>query len=138
MNIIALLAAILIQLEHATTPDTWEKGLGGREVIAEETGMAFTFPEKQIHRFWAYGCLCDVDVAFLDDEKRIVQLYTLKAYPMMNNASYAKQFFARSGVVSSQPVRYVVEMRGGWFKDHKVGLGAQIHYEVDHPQARVE
>ena len=68
------------------------------------------------------GCRMSLDLAFVDDARRITQIGSLDP-PLAGPADEDMPRFR-----SSQPARYVIEMRKGWFADHGVEVGTVAHF----------
>ncbi len=58
-----------IQLEIADTTKEQEKGLSGRERLAENSGMLFVFEKPGNYSFWMKDVSFPIDIIFLNDKK---------------------------------------------------------------------
>src|SRR3989338_3043468 len=57
----------VVTAEVASTPNQWEKGLGGRERLDAHNGMLFVFPWRRQYTFWMQGMQFPLDLLFIDD-----------------------------------------------------------------------
>ncbi|TVP48599.1 MAG: DUF192 domain-containing protein [Halomonas sp.] len=69
-----------LEVEVAETAAQRQRGLMGREHLPEESGMLFRFESEQPaeNAFWMYRTLIPLDIAFIDDEGRIVAINTMQ------------------------------------------------------------
>lgn len=58
-----------VSLDVVDTPETREKGLSGRNSLADDKGMLFIFDEPTIPSFWMKGMKFPIDIIFLNDNK---------------------------------------------------------------------
>jgi len=147
-------ARIPVYLEHAVSLEERFWGLMGRQDLDENQGMLFHNPDKRITRIWALNCYFPLSVAFLEDNGTILEIKQLEAYPeLMSYCPIIKNlddfmklpdddpildFFRKRGVVSSKPVRYILEMEKGWFKEHGVKPGDRLHWRAYDREGCVE
>lgn len=68
-----------LDVEVAETVSQRQQGLMGREHLAETRGMLFRFESEQPanHSFWMYRTLIPLDIAYIDEEGRIVAINTM-------------------------------------------------------------
>lgn len=140
MRMLGLILSALLTLEHATTPDQLSWGLMGRHELVADHGMLFHFPDSRPRMVWMFNCSFDLDVAFLDTEYQIIEIYTLRAHPeWMDPARPVRSMsdlypstdpivrrFLREAIISSQSVRYILEVPAGWFAQHHVEIGYRL------------
>lgn len=94
------------KVELARTEAEQKRGLAGAERIdmPADRGMLFIFDKPAVHEFWMWGCEIDLDVAFIDAERRIVKIHTMACQPVQTrDKTYS----------SEKPVLYALEVRGG-------------------------
>lgn len=114
------LAGIPLVLEIAAEPAARGKGLSGRTALNGDEGMIFLYGVAESRSFWMMDCLIGLDIAFLDDERRILNVVSLD--PPRPGAPESEVGRAQSAGAA----RYVLEMRKGWFAEKKVGPGAAV------------
>ncbi len=70
-------AAITLTVEIADEPSEQEKGLMGREVLAEGAGMLFLFPTSEVRSFWMKDTMIPLDILFFDAQGKVVEIKTM-------------------------------------------------------------
>jgi hypothetical protein len=91
-----------------------EHGLMQRPDLGRDEGMIFVFPAPQRQSFWMKNTPEALDIAYLDRDGVIMEVYPLLP------------FDERSVTSRSDRVQYVVEMPRGWFEANGVRPGARI------------
>lgn len=133
---------ISLHISHATTPSQLRWGLMSRRTLADDEGLLLHYPKMQPISLWAFNCFLDLDVAFLDQQGKIIEIGFLKSYPAIMNAhppisnlkdldAYSDHhplvtFFRARALYSSQPVQYALELPSGFFQQHEVAIGDQV------------
>ena len=107
-------------LEKAVTPQEKSRGLMFRDMMPEDHGMIFIFDEKAEQSFWMKNTLIPLDIIFIDENKKIVDI--------KNNVQPCKHDPCVT-YISSQPALYVIELNGG--TTEKVGLKIGDILEID-------
>lgn len=104
--------------EVADTEELRQKGLMYRDKLASDHGMLFVFNNEETRSFWMKNCLLDLDIAFLNSKKEIVDIQTMLAPSVLekNIPSYK----------SKKPAMYALEMNKGWFARHKIKEGTRL------------
>lgn len=114
-------------------------GLMGRKHLPPNHGMLFVYSQEKYLSIWMFNTWIDLSLAFLDSNRRILEIHELKAYPEMmdpmrvirsprdlslySSEEAVVQFFMKRGVASSIPAKYALEMNKNWFADRKVKVG---------------
>jgi len=91
-----------------------EIGLMFRASLPPDGGMLFRFPAARPHGFWMKNTLVPLDVLFIGEAGRVV-----------NVAERTRPLRVRQHR-SAGPVREVLELPGGWCAAHGVGPGARV------------
>jgi uncharacterized membrane protein (UPF0127 family) len=105
---------IRINVELADTPPEREKGLMFRKSMKENNGMLFVFPEEKPLSFWMKNTYIPLDIAYIDKNAVINEIYTMKALDV-------------SVIYNSiKPAMYALEMNSGWFNRHNIKPGSKI------------
>lgn len=102
-------------VEVADTPAARERGLSGRESLAEKTGMLFVFEKSLIPGFWMKDMRFPIDIVWIRENKTVagvVENFTPASFPRVENPD--------------EPVRYVLEIPAGTVKKEKVELNAPV------------
>lgn len=104
------------------TPEELALGYMHRESISDDEVMLFIFPKKNMRMLWMYNVNFDLDAAFLDDKMNILEIRELNAYPEEKNP----KFFFDKVVRSSQPVKYALEAKAGFFEKNGLKVGDSV------------
>lgn len=101
-----------IRSELARTPEEREEGLMFRETLEEGRGMLFVFPDSQIRSFWMRNTLIPLDIAYMDESLRIVDIQAMD--PQTEDAH-----------PSARPAMFALEVPQGWFRKMGIEVGHQ-------------
>ena len=102
-----------ILVEIADTPSRRERGLMYRKTLADNHGMLFKFPRAEPLSFWMQNTYIPLDIAFLDDTGKIMQIESMS--PLSTRQ-----------VVSKKSCRYALEMNRDWFAKNRIKVGDLI------------
>ena len=97
-----------------------ETGLMNRPSIAADSGMIFVWAtdrNPQLEGFFMLNTHFDLSVAFLDAQKRVINIEDMTAETLTIHLATA-------------PFRYAVEARKGWFSSHGVVPGATATFTI--------
>lgn len=103
-----------VEVEIAATPEARQLGLMYRERLDPGKGMLFVFPQLAPQSFWMKNTKIPLDILFIDDAGKIVRLHA-RTTP-----------FSESSLPSDTPVRYVLEVPGGYCAEHDIGEGDTV------------
>ncbi|NOG53409.1 MAG: DUF192 domain-containing protein [Planctomycetes bacterium] len=121
-------------LEVAATPAAREKGLSGRESIAEDGGMIFVFDTDEQRSFWMIDCLVDIDIMYVDHSGYVVSTYTMEAQAPMQHGESREAYKDRIRRSSSHPskgkARYVIELQAGMVEKLGIKRGDKIDLDT--------
>ena len=104
-------------VEVVSTVDARIKGLGGREGLAPNTGMWFIFDEDSTDPFWMKDTAFDLDMVFVDKDKKVVYV-----------ARNAKAFDEKNLIEPTAAYRYVLEIPAG--EAQGVEVGEVVDYRI--------
>lgn len=107
-------AVIPVSVELATTPDARQLGLMYREQLAPGNGMLFIFPASAPQSFWMKNTKIPLDILFIDDTGKIVRLHA------------STTPFSEQSLPSDAPVRFVLEVPGGYCADNGIAEGDTV------------
>lgn len=110
-----------LEVELAQNPTQQAYGLMNRTKMAANAGMLFVFDQERILQFWMKNTLIDLDIAYIDKNKKIVDIQQMKAVTSIletNPPTYP----------SKLPAQFALEMNLGWFKKNKIKEGAQLSF----------
>jgi len=106
---------VSLKIEYATTSETRERGLGGRENVPEDYGMLFVFPRDDRYGFWMKDMVVSLDLFWLDDKGQVVYIAEDVA-----TSSYPNVFYP------SAPARYVLETAAGFARAYGIATGTPL------------
>ncbi len=116
---------VSIRVRVASTREQHYRGLTGVRLAADE-GMLFVYAgPKQDRGFWMKGCVMALDIAWLSDDLRVTRIDTLPA-PRPDETDGTMPRASSPG-----PVRYILEMPGGWFERHGLKAGARVRVPTE-------
>jgi hypothetical protein len=110
----------VVASELATTRTSRDTGLMNRTSIAADSGMLFVWAadqNPQVSGFWMLNTHFDLSVAFLDSQKRVLNVED------MTKDTQTLHF-------ATGPFRYAVETRKGWFASHGVVAGSVAAFTI--------
>jgi uncharacterized membrane protein (UPF0127 family) len=64
----------VVSLEVVATPESQQRGLGGRDQLAWDRGMLFVYSEPRFYAFWMKDMHFDIDIVWIRGD-RIVDLH---------------------------------------------------------------
>ena len=103
----------VIDVQVASTPEQLAKGLMWRTSMPLNEGMLFVFDRPAIQCFWMKNTLLPLSAAFIDDLGQITNIADMAPLSTQSHCS-------------NKPVRFVLEMRQGWFKQRGIGPNSQV------------
>lgn len=101
----------------ADTPAAREKGLSGTDSLPNDQAMLFIFDGNGKWPIWMKDMLYNIDVIWLSDNKRVVDLL-----PNLSPDSYPKAFTPK------QDARYVIELPAGYAAQHGITFGTIVDF----------
>lgn len=105
-------------LEVAATPAARAVGYMGRERVGSREGMLFVFEESGRHGIWMKNCRVSLDVVWLDDRFRVVQV-AADQVPCTDGESCPV-------VEPLRTARYVLEFAAGTARAHRLATGSFV------------
>ncbi len=105
----------VISVLIADTPEKWELGLSGREVLSSKKGMLFVFDSPQRHGIWMKDMLFPIDIIWLDENMRVIQTMT-----DIEPDTYPQVFEPETQDL------YVLEMRAGFVDRANIKIGSEL------------
>jgi len=101
---------IKLRVEVADTDEKRQRGLMHRKHLAENHGMLFKFPRHEYLSFWMMNTYIPLDIAFLDDKGRILQITQMSP-------------LSPRSIRSDERCKYALETNRGWFSKHNLKPG---------------
>lgn len=108
-------AEVFVRL--ADTDLTRTKGLSGTIPLKNNEGMLFIFDQPTVPRFWMKEMLYSLDIIWISPEKKIVSVEK-----NVSPETFPETFFPPS------PVRYVLEVTGGFFEKNNLRPGDLVSW----------
>ncbi len=110
------------KVELARTETKQKTGLMYREPLKPDQGMLFIFPTSEQHPFWMKNMRQNIDIVFLDDDKRV-------------NFIAADQHPCATGqycplVTSPEDTRFVLELPAGAATRLNLPIGGQWMWDI--------
>lgn len=105
-------------VELATTEAQRTLGYMNRTTIPVGTGMLFVFSTDQQLNFWMRNTPAALSIAFIDADKRILNLADMQPYD-------DKTIHQSQG-----PARYALEVPQGWFATHNIRAGDTVEFSI--------
>src|SRR5262249_39773866 len=108
-----------LRAELAATPEQRQRGLMGRDRLADNEGMLFVYKvDKPGLWYWMKDTPTPLSIAFIDKDYRIIN--TADIAPLDETTHYT----------TAAPCRYVLEVAHGWFTDHDVKPGDVVQFTL--------
>lgn len=113
-------------VDVAMTVDDRYTGLSGRQHLPGDVGMLFIYPQPQVLDFCMRKCVIPIDIAFIDEDLRVVRTYTMQVEPGLGEqVSYS----------SEAPAQYALEVAGGSLRAAGVQVGDRVRFSREIPPA---
>jgi uncharacterized membrane protein (UPF0127 family) len=109
--------------EIAATTDTRTVGLMNRFSLKPDHGMLFVFPAPQPLAFWMRNTYVPLSIAFIAADGRILNIEDMA--PRTDDTHPSR------GIAL-----YALEMKKGWFADHKINAGDRVQGLEKAPKAK--
>lgn len=130
-KVVVTLRDKVFNMDLADDRDEQQEGLGGVTEIKANEGMLFVFPGATERFFVMRDCVIPIDIAYLDDTKRIVSMHTMQPEEPRRDDEAEGNYEARlKRYPSRYPARYVLEFRAGTLEALGVSNGDEVRFEV--------
>jgi uncharacterized membrane protein (UPF0127 family) len=103
-----------IYVDIADTPTKLAQGLMGVKSMDSNKGMLFKFKDSNHRSFWMSNTYIPLDIAFISDEGKILQISEMIPH-------------ATRPVYSADKCKYALETNKGWFKDNDIPVGSTVN-----------
>lgn len=109
-----------VVVELADTPQKRERGLSGRNSLAPNTGMLFTFPKAEKQTFWMKDMRFALDFIWIHDHQVV---------GINENVLPPSQTNSRPVIVPSNvPIDMVLEVPAGFVGEHGIKNGDRVEF----------
>ncbi len=106
-----------ITVELAITAEEQSRGFMERKTIPEGTGMIFLYKSNTLLRFWMKNTPYPLSIAFIDNAGVIREIFNMIPYSIETT-------------VSSEPMRYALEVPQGMFSRMDINIGDRLSKET--------
>lgn len=103
-------------IEVAKTTEEMMIGLMNRSFLGENEGMLFVFNAPATVRFWMKNTSIPLDIAYLNSEKIILEIYSLVPYSENEIGSRSNQ------------IVYALEVNQNWFLKNGIKVGQKLKF----------
>jgi hypothetical protein len=107
-----------LSLQVVASPETRARGLMFYRELPADAGMLFVFPVDGQQSFWMRNTFVPLSVAFLDAERRIINIEDMQ--PLDEQTFH----------VSAAPARYAIEVNQGWFAQRGIEPGTVVEFTL--------
>jgi uncharacterized membrane protein (UPF0127 family) len=101
-----------LTIEVPESSEAEARGLGGRESLAKNHGMLFTYESEAQRYFWMKDMKFSIDIIWIDDDQRVIDI-TKNLSP----ETYPERY------TSSEPSQYVLEVNAGYSDEKGIEVG---------------
>lgn len=120
-NYIAKINSKYFLLDKAVTSGEQELGLSFRDRMCERCGELFIFEREGIYPFWMKDMRFDLDIIYLDKDKKVIDIFTNVKKENYNDKS-------PEIIVSNIRTKYVLELNAGSTEKYGIKLGDVLDY----------
>lgn len=113
-----------LSVQVARTAREQARGLQNVPNLDKDKGMLFSYPQTKILAFWMKDTTIPLSIAFIDENKRIIQIEDME--PLSDKS-----------VKSNKPAMYALEVNKGWFKDNGISVGDLIRIQDSNKSVRI-
>lgn len=112
-------SGVSLKAEIAGTPYMLGQGLMFRQKLFLDSGMLFVFPQQQELKFWMKNTLMPLDMIFISEDFKIVNIVE-DAKPCENNCEIYSSIL---------PAKYTVETNAGFVRTNGINIGDEVRIE---------
>lgn len=110
-----------LKVKLAYTGQQQARGLMNITSLPDNEGMLFCYPEEKLLSFWMKKTPLPLSIAFIDANKRIIQIEKLQPHD-------------EAGVKTKAPAKWALEVNQDWFDNNNIKVGDL----VDIPQSKIK
>lgn len=107
-----------INIEKAISNQEKTRGLSYRNSLSQDTGMLFVYETPQKYTFWMHEMRFPLDFIWIENNS-VADLHENIPHPALTNN-------IPETVTPKVPVRYILEVNGGWIKKHNIHVGDPV------------
>jgi uncharacterized protein len=110
------------KLDLADTPEAQQKGLSGRDSLAQDQGMLFVFDKADYHSFWMKNMKFPIDIIFIRGDKIV---------SISKNAAVPKSADAPLPIYKPEaPIDKVLEINANLSDRHNIKKGDKVEIKL--------
>lgn len=110
----------IYKLLLAKTDEERQKGLSGRNNLANDTGMLFTFPKKDKYAFWMKDMKFPIDIIYIDGDK-VIDVFENVPAPVKDQQPSTLPVYRPAA-----PANYVLELNAKEVTAAKIKKGDKV------------
>ncbi len=112
------------KIDLVDNPIKRELGLSYRKSMCVDCGMLFIFPKEDFYSFWMKDMNFDIDIIFIDSDKKVVNIFS-----DVKKAGYNKNEPGKSEEISNTySAMYVLELNAGKSSEKNIKIGDTISF----------
>jgi uncharacterized membrane protein (UPF0127 family) len=104
-------------VEVVSTGPKIQRGLMYRQHMPLDDGMLFLMPTERVQEFWMQNTLIALDMIFITSDLHVAGV--------VENAEPRTETIRKVDA----PSQFVLEVNGGWARQHHVAAGAKVRFE---------
>ena len=105
-----------VRVAIADTENKRNLGLMNVHDLPEDGGMLFLFDDEEERSFWMANTPLPLDIIYVNRNKEIVKIY------------HRTNPYSERLLPSGEPAQYVVEVNGGYAREHDIREGMRIDF----------
>jgi uncharacterized protein len=109
-DMVAQVNSVQFNLEVACKDEDKKTGLMNRKSLAQDSGMIFVYDHEDYYAFWMKNTYIPLSIAFLDKNKKIVDIRNMQPHDL-------------TPVATSVKAIYAIEMNLNWFTSNNIKIG---------------
>ena len=117
----AVIGGRAFTLELAISSEERRQGLSNRDHLPPDAGMLFVFAKEAVLAFWMKETLIPLDILFLDQDRRIVNIHTMTPQPGVPTGRLTVYR-------SATPAMYAVEVNAGTAAELGLAPGMVVEF----------
>ncbi len=110
----------IYKFEVAATSEERKKGLMFREKLKKNSGMLFVYPYKKYLSFYMKNTLIPLDIAFIDEFHRIIDIQKMEPLD-------------ETTIISQEEAQFALEVNRGFFRRVGLKVGDKIEFVTPIP-----
>lgn len=111
-----------VNIEVASAPADWAKGLMYRSSLDQNAGMLFIFPYESKQAFWMKNTLIPLDIIFISKDKKVVDVKE-NFQPCPTSKIICPAYGPEN------PAMYVLEVNASYCAKHNIKIGDEIKFQ---------